>query len=228
MTPDDAELARWLARRAVKASSVSLVEPYRVEVTAWWQQGIQGTTIPAALARKHRFRGSYSSVRRFLEGLEARHPQVSTALEFAPGEAAQVDFGKGPDSLDPHTGKVVSTWVFVMTLAWSWHMYAELVTDQTVATWLGCHRRAFGWFAGVPRLLRSLADSHAILWIFVAVPSGGSVGPVTCPSRRVTPPRVLSSRALARAGRRRVTSLVLSVARWDHISIMSHVSSRPP
>ena len=26
----------------------------------------------------------------------------------------------------------------------------EFVWDQTVATWLGCHRRAFEWFAGVP------------------------------------------------------------------------------
>jgi hypothetical protein len=27
----------------------------------------------------------------------------------------------------------------------------EFVWDQTVATWLGCHRRAFEWFVGVPR-----------------------------------------------------------------------------
>ena len=37
-----------------------------------------------------------------------------------------------------------------MTLAWSRHAYAEVVTDQKVATWLGCHRRAFEWFNGVP------------------------------------------------------------------------------
>jgi hypothetical protein len=38
-----------------------------------------------------------------------------------------------------------------MTLANSRHQYVEFVWDQTVATWLGCHRRAFEWFAGVPR-----------------------------------------------------------------------------
>ena len=37
--------------------------------------------------------------------------------------------------------------------AWSRHAYAEVVTDQKVATWLGCHRRAFEWFNGVPRRL---------------------------------------------------------------------------
>ena len=30
------------------------------------------------------------------------------------------------------------------------HAYAEVVTDQKIATWLGCHRRAFEWFNGVP------------------------------------------------------------------------------
>jgi transposase len=37
-----------------------------------------------------------------------------------------------------------------MTLCFSRHQYAELVWDQSVATWLGCHRRAFEWFNGVP------------------------------------------------------------------------------
>ena len=40
-----------------------------------------------------------------------------------------------------------------MTLAWSRHAYAELVTDQRIDTWLGCHRRAFEWFNGVPARL---------------------------------------------------------------------------
>jgi hypothetical protein len=63
----------------------------------WEEQGVQGTTIHAALRRDHGFTGSYSSVVRFLHGLrEARQPDVTTRLLFAPGEAAQVDFGAGP------------------------------------------------------------------------------------------------------------------------------------
>ena len=30
-------------------------------------------------------------------------------------------------------------------------MYAELVLHQDVETWLGCHRRAFEFFNGVPK-----------------------------------------------------------------------------
>ena len=36
-----------------------------------------------------------------------------------------------------------------MVLAWSRHQYAELVRNQSVETWLGCHRRAFEHFNGV-------------------------------------------------------------------------------
>lgn len=40
-----------------------------------------------------------------------------------------------------------------MTLCWSRHQYVELVRDQTIATWLQCHRHAFEWFHGVPARL---------------------------------------------------------------------------
>lgn len=137
-------------RPRAKPAVASLAEGHRERITRWWRQGVQGTTIHAALVRGHGFTGSYSSIRRFLAGLEATHPQATTVLEFAPGEAVQVDFGKGPAIVDASTGEVLSTWIFVMTLAWSRHAYAEVVTDQKVATWLGCHRRAFEWFNGVP------------------------------------------------------------------------------
>jgi transposase len=37
-----------------------------------------------------------------------------------------------------------------MTLCFSRHWYVEIAWDQTMATWLGCHHRAFEWFAAVP------------------------------------------------------------------------------
>ena len=156
--PDEAVLARWFTDPATPGSKVSsLIVPYREEVTRWWREGIQGTTIHAALVRKYGFQGSYSSVRRYLQALEAAHPEVTTVLEFAPAEAAQIDFGRGPDIVDVYTGECITSWVFVMVLAWSRHLYAEIVRDQTVATWLGCHRRAFEAFGGVVR--RAIIDN---------------------------------------------------------------------
>ena len=148
--PDDSELARHLPGRKTNHLPPSLVAPYAEEVTGWWNRGVQGTTIHSALVRNHGFQGSYSCVRRFLVQLKAEHPQVTTILDFEPGQAVQVDFGKGPAIIDVFTGEVLSTWVFVMTLAYSRHQYAEIVTNQKVETWLGCHRRGFEFFGGVP------------------------------------------------------------------------------
>lgn len=150
--PEDSALAAGLAPAKVAASTVSTLLPFAALIRDWFEQGLQGTTIHAVLCRNHGFTGSYSSVRRFLQQELAKAPQVCTTmrLDFCPAEAAQVDFGSGPVINDVHTGKPFKTWVFVMTLCWSRHQYAEVVRDQSIATWLGCHRRAFAWFGGVP------------------------------------------------------------------------------
>ena len=151
--PDEATLATVLtvAAPAVTTPSQSLVEPYREQVTTWWQAGVQGTAIYQALVRQYGFSGSYLSVARFLQGLKATVPNATVILEFAPADAAQVDFGRGPELVDTRTGELGLSWVLVMTLCWSRQQYAERVDDQTVWTWLACHRRAFEWFNGVPQ-----------------------------------------------------------------------------
>lgn len=150
--PEDAQLAQVLARPAVRASCLSSLTPWQEQIRQWFTAGIQGTTIHAALVREHGYTGSYSSVHRMVRRLKAEVlPEVPLRLEFEPGEAAQVDFGAGPRLVDVHTGEECKTWFFVMTLCYSRHQYVEWVRDQTVATWLACHRHAFAWFGGVVR-----------------------------------------------------------------------------
>lgn len=48
-------------------------------------------------------------------------------LEFAPAEAAQVDFGSRPVLVDARTGAEFKIWFFLMALCWSRHQYTELV-----------------------------------------------------------------------------------------------------
>lgn len=148
--PDEAELATVLGAVRQKPAVSSLVEPHRDQVTTWAADGIDSTTIHRALVRRHDFTGSYSAVRRFVRGLPEHFPKATVALDFAAGAAAQVDFGAGPKFVDLSTGEIISTWVFVMTLCFSRHQYAEVVFNQRVETWLACHRRAFEWFGGVP------------------------------------------------------------------------------
>ena len=113
----------------------SSVEPFAERIRQWFEQGVQGAAIHAALVRDHGFVGHYSSVRRYLNKLkESQLPNATMILDFAPGEAAQVDFGAGPLVFDPETGSEVRTWFFVMTLCFSRHQYVEFVLDQS-AKW---------------------------------------------------------------------------------------------
>jgi len=148
--PDDATLAEVLRPPASRPQTQSAVLPYQEDVKKWCREGVRGTVIYNALVRNHGFGGSYSSVRRFIRHMRETDPDATTVLDFDPGDTAQVDFGSGPEITDVHTGQTFRTWAFVMVLAWSRHMYAEMVLDQKVETWLGCHRRAFEWFGGVP------------------------------------------------------------------------------
>jgi len=147
--PDDGLLAHAIDVSRPEVSSQSCVEPYRDIVTAWAEQEIQSKTIYQALVRNHAFAGSYSSVYRFVRTLKRDTPKATMHLDFAPGEAAQVDFGAGPVLVDLRTGEEIKTWFFLMTLCWSRHQYAEIVLNQKVDTWLACHRHAFEWFGGV-------------------------------------------------------------------------------
>ena len=148
--PDDKELSTVLdAGRKPKVVQTCVTAPYEEQIRQWVGQGIQGTTIYRALVSQFHFTGSYASVRRMVRRIRGENVKATCVLDFAPGEAAQVDFGKGPTIKDVFTGAVIKTWIFVMTLCFSRHMYAEIVTDQKVATWLACHRRAFAFFNGV-------------------------------------------------------------------------------
>lgn len=151
--PEDFILAEAFKPQRQLEQNTSLAKAYEQDIEQWYQQGIHASTMCRALIHKHSYAGSYDSVRRFVKKLKVKDvvKNASCILYFAPAEAAQVDFGKGVEIIDSSTGEIMDTWFFVMTLCYSRHMYVEFVRDQTVETWLGCHRRAFEFFGGVPQ-----------------------------------------------------------------------------
>lgn len=129
----------------------SSVEPHRARVVELRKRDVEIQAIWQILRDQHGYTGGYSSVRRFVRRLEPLTPAACVRIETSPGEEAQVDFGYAGRFLDPAYGVPRKAWVFVMTLSWSRHQYAEIVFDQRVETWIGCHVRAFEWFGGVPK-----------------------------------------------------------------------------
>lgn len=148
--PEPEELLRELGPLSSAAVIVSTVEPYRSVVEGLLKAEVEMATIHNRLVREHGYPGSYSSVKRFVRRLRPKEPQVCLRIETPPGREAQVDFGGVGKIRDRLSGKKRQAYCFVMTLGYSRHQYAELVFDQKMETWIGCHRRAFEFFGGVP------------------------------------------------------------------------------
>ena len=153
--PDPAQLAALLhpPEGTRPPQEQSGVAPFREQVLAWHQQGVEGQAIYQLLVEQHGFPGSYSAVKRFLRRVDPPRPRATIRVEVSPGEEAQVDFGAAGLLFDPDLGRLRRAWAFVMTLSHSRHQYVEFVFDQEGATWCRCHRGAFEFFGGVPRRL---------------------------------------------------------------------------
>lgn len=148
LLPDEKTLVDFFQKRSDRTRS-KIAQQHAEVVNNWVKQGIRATVIHQHLKEVYGFEGAYNSVLRFAKQIKEKEPQLTIPLNFKPGEAGQVDFGKGPKLFDERTGREEDTWFFVFTLCWSRHQYAELVTHQDVETWLNCHQNAFNWFGGV-------------------------------------------------------------------------------
>jgi transposase len=129
----------------------SSLEPHRETVKQLLEQGVEMTAIRQRLQENHGYRGSYSAVRRFVRRLRPAEPTAVVRVQTEPGEEMQVDFGSVGQLFDTGSGRLRPAYVFVATLSYSRHQYAELVFDQKIPTWVALHRRAFESFGGVLR-----------------------------------------------------------------------------
>ena len=128
----------------------SSLAPYREEIRTLREQGVEFAAIRARLEERHGHPVSYNAVRRLAAHLTPPARPVFVRVEVAPGSEAQVDFGYAGLAVDPASGQPRKSWVFVLVLSWSRHLYAEVVFDQRVETWLLCHEHAFVAWGGVP------------------------------------------------------------------------------
>ena len=72
---------------------------------------------------------------------------------FRPGERCEVDYCDGIDILDPVSGEIVKTHLFVGALCFSRYTFAEFSLSQSSHDFLDSHRRMFEFFKGVPQVI---------------------------------------------------------------------------
>ncbi len=104
------------------------------------------------LEKEYSLKVSYATVSRYVRSLKSS-PESYVPMEAKPGEEGQVDFGY-LGKFKCQDGTQVKVWVFCMVLSYSRYGYFEVVTDQSLETFIHCHIHAFEAFCGAPRLVR--------------------------------------------------------------------------
>jgi len=99
------------------------------------------------------FTGGYQSVKRFVRKLAGgTTKEACAAIETAPGEESQVDYGQGPMARDPRSGKYRRMRLFVLTLGYSRKSVRLLVFQSSTRTWAELHEKAFRRLGGCTRV----------------------------------------------------------------------------
>lgn len=127
---------------------------WQQRVEAWLTQGLGARAIHDRLRLEvENYTASYSAVKRMVRQLRkargVQAEQVAIPVVTAAGEVAQVDFGYVGKLLCPQQRVLRKSWVFVLVLAHSRYMVADIVFEQSVATWLRLHVAAFEQLGGV-------------------------------------------------------------------------------
>jgi transposase len=114
------------------------------------EKGLTAKIIWQQLISEHNIDVSYPTVSRHVRGLT--QPETFVPIHSLPGEEGQVDYGYlGKFIKDGHLIKV---WVFSMVLSYSRYAYYEIVTDQSVKSFIASHIHAFEFFGGVPHTVK--------------------------------------------------------------------------
>lgn len=102
------------------------------------------------MLRERKYQGSPRTVRRYVQRVRPRPAaEVFLHTQVLPGEQAQVDWGYVGKI--PVPGGARALWVFVLVLAYSRALYAELVFDLSVHSLRRSLLHAAEYFGGCPR-----------------------------------------------------------------------------
>ena len=144
-------VARWLAadkfRPRQTARRPSKLDSFKGQIVRWLQSHPYTAAQIFLRLRDSGYGGGISIVKDFVHQVRPPRTQAFLTLSFAPGEAAQVDWGQFGSIAVGNTRRRLS--FFVMVLCHSRMMYVEFTVSETMEHFLACHANAFAYFGGV-------------------------------------------------------------------------------
>jgi transposase len=145
-------VAKWVSRpqyrRRQCARRASKLDPFKPQVMRLLETHPYSAAQILQRLREAGFQGGYTIVKDYVSQVCPQHRPAFLTLAFAPGEAAQVDWGEYGSINVGSTRRRLS--FFVMVLCYSRLMYLEFTVSQTMEHFLACHQHACEAFHGIP------------------------------------------------------------------------------
>lgn len=123
-----------------------------VELITQQHDPVKSKTAYEVICELYDLTASYTSFRRFMQEYvpELQNNRATTCrFETAPGEEAQIDYGKMGRLFDPLTRRNRDVYAFISTLSYSRLKFVEFVYKQDQRSFVGSHVRMFEFFEGV-------------------------------------------------------------------------------
>jgi transposase len=146
------------ARSAVPLQQRSGIESWRPMIEKLMDAGLRPKAVRRRLLEQRPdFPGTYAQVKRLAATIRrergVRAEDVAIPVQTDPGQVVQLDFGYIGKLVDPTTYTLRKAWVFVAVLGYSRVMWAKIVFDQKVTTWIQLHVELFEALGGVPQVM---------------------------------------------------------------------------
>lgn len=141
----------WIGRPytpRVRVQRASKLDPFKGQIVGWLDAHPLTAQQVFQRLRDAGYSGGISIVKDYVHTIRPRRREAFLTLAFAPGEAAQVDWGEWGTIAVGNTRRRLS--FFVMVLAWSRQMYVEFFLSQSMEQFLAAHVNAFQAL-GVPQ-----------------------------------------------------------------------------
>jgi transposase len=146
-------VAAWGRREQYRARAqprrASRLDPFKRQIVAWLEAHRYSAMQIVQRLRSSGYQGGVTIVRDYVRQVRPPAREAFLTLSFAPGEAAQVDWGEYGTLQVGSTRRRLS--FFVMVLCHSRMMYVEFFVSQQMEHFLSAHLNAFAAFGGCPR-----------------------------------------------------------------------------
>ena len=145
----------WTGSQKKATPAEEKLEPWADQIYQWVTvDRLQVTRIQELLAQRG-CEVSYTSLRRFLQRKHWRRRSLRTVRmeQSAPGEVAELDFGRLGYVVDQETGRRQAVWTLLVVLAYSRHSFVWPTCSQKLEDVIAGLEAAWEFFGGIPKYL---------------------------------------------------------------------------